>query len=103
MRGGRQRPYIVGGRRPKTSRQRLVLNMSYQMVAEMRAQKKYPNCEVLNSYNVGKDGKYYWYDIIMVDRAHPAITSDKDLAWIANHRGRVFRGKTSAGRKSKMG
>ena len=101
-RGGRQRPKFKGGRRPKTMRRTKIVAKSYQWVCEERAQKKYPNCEILNSYFVGKDGQSIWYEVILVDRSHPAIKKDKQLIWITNgkHKGRVFRGRTSAGRRS---
>ncbi len=37
----------------------------------------------------------------MVDPSHPVIRSDKDVGWIceSTHRGRVFRGLTSAGKE----
>jgi len=99
--GGRKRPQIKKGRRSKHSRQRKIVSKSYQVIAEERANKKYKNCEVLNSYWVGKDGKNYWFEIILVDRAHPVIKKDKKINWIAKDRGRVYRGKTSAGKKSR--
>ena len=102
-RGGKQRPKFSGGRRSKHMRRRLVLAKNYQQIAEGRANKKFSNCEVLNSYEVAKDGKYYWYEIILVDKNHPAIKSDKNLKWIAEkqHTRRVYRGLTSAARKSR--
>ena len=99
--GGRQRPDIKGARRSKHNRQRKNLNMSYQWIAEQRAQKKFINCEVLNSYWVAKDGKFYWFEIIMVDRASPVIMKDKNINWICSQKGRVFKGLTSAGKKSR--
>ena len=101
QRGSHMRPDIKGGRRPKTQRQKLALRKSYQVIAEERAGRKYSNCEVLNSYFVGKDGQTVWYEVILVDRTHPRIASDSSLSWIANDKGRVFRGRTSAGRKSR--
>lgn len=101
-RGGHTRPTIRRGRRSKHSSQRKNLSMSYQLIAEIKAQKSYVNCEVLNSYFVGKDGKHYWYEVILVDRAHPNIIKDKKLNWISLKKGRVYRGLTSAGRKSKI-
>ncbi len=100
-RGGRMRPAFKKGRKPKKRRRRLVLDMNYQSVAEQRAVKKFPNCEVLNSYFVGQDGINYWFEIIMIDRTHPAVIADKQLKWISEQKGRVFRGKTSAERKSR--
>jgi large subunit ribosomal protein L15e len=74
---------------------------SLRLIAEERAARKFPNLEVLNSYWVGEDGRFKWFEVIMVDRAHPAIKSDKDINWICQkqHRGRAFRGLTSAGKK----
>jgi len=102
-RGGKKRQYKAAGRRSKTSRRRLVLDKSYKQVAEERANKKYPNCEVLNSYEVAKDGKYCWYEVILVDTSAPEIKKDKDINWITNRKqkGRVYRGLTSSGRKSR--
>jgi large subunit ribosomal protein L15e len=101
LRGGHTKPKIWGGRRPKRATARRTLRKNYKMIAEERANKKYPNCEVLNSYYVARDGKYYWYEIILVDSAHPAIVADKDLGWISEkqHKRRAYRGLTSAGRK----
>lgn len=103
LRGGHQRPTIRSGRRPKHFRRHMVLDKSYQRIAEERANMKYPNCEVLNSYQVAKDGNYYWYEVILVDRDHPAILSDQSLSWIhdPHHKGRAFRGLTSSGRKGR--
>ena len=102
-RGGHVRPHEQGGRRPKHSSRRLDLSISYQIIAEQRVAKHYPNCEVLNSYWVGKDGIHYWYEVILVDKSHPAILADPQLRWIAisHHGGRVFRGLTAAGKRSR--
>ena len=65
-----------------------------------RAAKKFVNLEVLNSYWVGQDGRHKYYEIILVDPFHPAIINDKKLNWICEpqHKGRVYRGLTSAGK-----
>ena len=100
--GGLRKPRPRSGRRPK----RMGVyghapKKSLRLVAEERAARKYRNLEVLNSYYVGEDGLYKYYEVILVDPHHPAILSDPDINWIASpsQRGRVFRGKTSAGRK----
>ncbi|MEM5870716.1 MAG: 50S ribosomal protein L15e, partial [Candidatus Aenigmatarchaeota archaeon] len=72
---------------------------SLQLIAEEKAARKYRNLEVLNSYLVADDGVYKYFEIIMVDPHHPVIKSDKNINWICNQRGRVFRGLTSAGKK----
>ena len=98
-----KRPRITKGRRSKAARQNLVLSKNYQRISEERANKKFVNCEVLNSYWVAEDGKYKWFEIILVDRSHGAVKSDGDSGWIASkkHSKRVYRGLTSAGRKSR--
>ncbi|MFW6317919.1 MAG: 50S ribosomal protein L15e, partial [Halorubrum sp.] len=76
---------------------------SIQRIAEERASRKYRNLRVLNSYWVGEDGSQKWHEVILVDPAHPAIENDDDLGWITSddHRGRAFRGLTSAGTKGR--
>lgn len=103
-RGGRQRPQIRSGRRTKTSRRTKIVNLSYQAVAEQRAAKRYPNCEVLNSYFLAKDGKYDWYEIILVDKNSPEIKADERMKWIYSpkNRGRIYRGLTRASKSSRM-
>jgi len=88
-----------GGRRSRNMGIITPLRKSYKLIAEERANKKYPNCEVLNSYWVAKDGKHYWYEIILIDRDHPTVKADKSLSGVAKKRGRVFRGLTSAGKE----
>ena len=101
--GGHIRPKDFGGRRPRKSKLKIDLAISYQVIAEQRAAKKFPNCEVLSSYYVAKDGVYYWYEIILVDKSHPAIKKDSRISWISlkEHKGRVFRGLTTAGKRSR--
>lgn len=102
-RGGRQRPIIKKGRRTKTRRRRKIVSKSYQQVAEERANRKFKNLEVLNSYKIAKDGLYYWFEVILVDPNHSVIKKDKNIKWITEnqHKGRAFRGLTSAGRRSR--
>ncbi|MFW6014111.1 MAG: 50S ribosomal protein L15e [Nanoarchaeota archaeon] len=102
-RGGHERERIKAGRRPKAYGRTKPLSQSYQTIAELRVSKKYPNCEVLNSYWVAQDGIYYWYEVIVVDKSHPVVKSDKNLKWISNktNKGRVFRGLTSSEKKSR--
>ncbi|MBR9690168.1 50S ribosomal protein L15e [Candidatus Woesearchaeota archaeon] len=99
----RKREGGIKGRRPKTQRRKKVVSKNYKQIAEERAAKKYTNLEVLNSYWVGEDGQQKWFEIIMIDKEHPAIKKDKDLNWIGlpQQRRRVFRGLTSAAKKSR--
>ncbi len=101
-RGRLSRPRPRSGRRPKRMGvAKLKPAKSLRLIAEEKAARKFPNLEVLNSYWVWEDGRYKWFEVIMVDPNHPAIKSDKDINWICEkvHRGRVFRGLTSAGKK----
>lgn len=102
-RGGRKRPKRKGGRRSKRQTIKKVLKMNYRWVAEKRTARKFPNLEVLNSYWIGKDGKYYFYEVILVDPNRPEIKKDKNIKWILSkkHKKRVERGLTSAARKSR--
>ncbi len=100
--GGLRKPRPNKGRRPK----RMGVYgfspaKSLRLIAEERVARKFPNLEVLNSYYVGEDGLYKWYEVILVDPHHPAICNDPDINWICEkqHKGRVFRGLTSAGKK----
>ncbi|MEM1535284.1 MAG: 50S ribosomal protein L15e [Candidatus Pacearchaeota archaeon] len=101
-RGGHKRPRPRSGR--KTSKQtiRKALRMNYRWIAEQRAARK-TGLEVLNSYWLAKDGKYYWYEVILVDPSEPSIKADEQLKWITNkkNRGRAFRGLTSAAKKAR--
>ncbi len=92
------------GRRPKRMGVRkLTRRMNIQSMAEQRVARKFINLEVLNSYWVGEDGKHKYYEVIMLDPSHPSILADSNLNWIAKsgHKGRAFRGKTSAQRKGR--
>ncbi len=102
-RGGRTRPRHKHGRKSRKQHIRKILKMSYQWVAEVRAANAYRNLEVLNSYPLGKDGKYYFYEVLLVDPARPEVKADKNYAWIAQpvNRRRAHRGLTSAAKKSR--
>lgn len=103
-RGGRTRPtFHMKGRKSRKQSNRKILKMNYKWVAEIRAERRYNNLEVLNSYFIGKDGKHYYFEVIMVDPSRPEIKNDPVMKWIAdkkNH-GRAQRGLTSAARKSR--
>lgn len=98
-RGGKKRPTIRKGRRSKHFHLTKTLTVNYQWIAENRTAKKYHNCEVLNSYFVGKDGKHYWFEVLIVD---PEIVKKYDgMEWILRNRNRPGRGLTNAARKSR--
>jgi len=102
--GGLQKRKIRKGRRAKRmGMKKITMGKSIKRIAEERTAKRYPNMEVLNSYWVGEDGKHVWFEIILVDKHHPSVMADKNLNWICGraHKNRVYRGKTSAGRKGR--
>lgn len=103
-RGGLRKHRIKGGRKPKRKGiKKITMAKSIQRIAEERTAKHYPNLEVLNSYWVGEDGKYKFYEVILVDPFHPVIQNDKKINWICKpqHKRRVYRGLTSAGKKGR--
>ena len=103
-RGGRKRKTTgVRGRKSTKTTTKKVLKMNYRWVAEIRAERKYKNLEVLNSYWIGKDGKHYFFEIIMVDPTKPEIKNDPVYKWIVKSRNkkRAERGLTSAAKKSR--
>ena len=102
-RGGRQKPRPTVKRRSKRFSVMKILKMNYRWVAEQRFQKEFRNLEVLNSYLIGKDGKYYIYEVIALDRNAPEIKADPQYNWVLNpsNQFRALRGLTSAGKKSR--
>lgn len=102
--GVTKRPAVTHARRPKRHVMlRLPVRKSKQRIAEERANRKYPNLEVLNSYWAGDDSKNEWYEVILVDPNHPAIFKDKSLNFMCKKvsTGRASRGLTSSGKKSR--
>lgn len=100
-RGGHARPRPNKGRKGRRMHTRKNLKMSYQWIAEQRAERKFSNLIVLNSYLIGKDGINYFYEIIMVDPTKQEIQNDKTLNWVCDKKKRSMRGLTSAGKKSR--
>ena len=94
-RGKRKRKKPRKGRKPAKAGRFFSPGKSLQRIAEERANKRHPNCEVLNSYWVGETGQYKYFEAILYDLAHPA---NKKLP---RARGRVYRGLTSAGKKGR--
>lgn len=102
-RGGRTKTRPRKGRRTKRMTSKKVVKMNYRWVSEQRCQRKFPNLEVLNSYWVGKDGRHYFYEVILLDPSRPEIKKDKNFNFVLRpaNRSRVFRGLTGAGKKSR--
>lgn len=102
--GGRERPRHKKGRKPsKAGFVHFTPKKSHQLIGEEKVQRAFPNLEVLNSYYVGEDGEQKWFEVILLDPHHPSVIKDKDVGWIAlpQHRKRVHRGLTSAGKAAR--
>ncbi len=99
VRGLRKRPATHRGRKPSKTGVYMAFKKSLQSIAEDRAARRMANCEVLNSYFVGEDGQYKFFEIILLDRNKNSILNDKEYAGIIANRGRAFRGLTSSGVK----
>jgi large subunit ribosomal protein L15e len=102
-RGGHKRPRPNKGRRSVRMHTNMNLRMNYQTIAEQRVARKYTNLEVLNSYQIGKDGVNYFYEVILVDPQIPEIKSDKNVNFLCDgkNRKRSLRGLTSASKKTR--
>jgi large subunit ribosomal protein L15e len=93
-RSGFRKTRPTGGRRQKRlGVNKIKLAKNLRLVAEERVARRFPNLEVLNSYWVWEDGRFKWFEVIMVDTQilpdHPIATQTR----------RVFRGLTSAGKE----
>jgi large subunit ribosomal protein L15e len=101
-RGGRNRPKFSRGRKPsKMGLTKYFPKKSLQWTAEEKAGRKFTNMEVLNSYWVGEDGMHTWFEVVLVDPAHPSLMKHARWTAMKPNRGRVFRGLTSAGKKGR--
>ncbi|MCA9459777.1 MAG: 50S ribosomal protein L15e [Nanoarchaeota archaeon] len=103
IRGGKNNAAIKKGRDGGNKTTRLSQSKNYKWIAEERANKRYPNLEVLNAYWVGDDEKYSWHEVILVDIFHPQILTDKNVGWMfsSKHTNRASRGLTSSGKKAR--
>merc|ERR1712138_35495 len=80
---------------------KLKKSRSHRSVAEEKIGRKCSNLRVLNSYWVGQDAAYKFFEVILVDPNHTAIKKDPRINWIVSekHNRREIRGLTSAGMK----
>jgi len=105
-RGGRKKPVPKGqvyGKPKSVGINQLKNQRSLQAVAEDRVGRKCRALRVLNSYWVGQDSTYKFFEVICADPNHKAIRRDPDIQWIVKgvHKHREMRGLTSANRKSR--
>jgi large subunit ribosomal protein L15e len=90
--GRRRRPTPDKGRNPAHAYLIVQPGTSLKGQAEQKANRKFTNLEVLNSYLVGEDGNYKFFEVILVDAA---------LAGLSLGKRRAYRGLTSSGRKAR--
>lgn len=105
-RGGRKRLAAKGiayGKPKSAGINQLKFQRSIQSVAEERVGRACGGLRVMNSYWVGNDAVYKYYEVICVDPAHKAVRKDPRINWICNavHKHRELRGLTSAGKKNR--
>ncbi|CAF89281.1 unnamed protein product [Tetraodon nigroviridis] len=105
-RGGRKRPVPKGatyGKPVHHGVNQMKFARSLQSVAEERAGRHCGALRVLNSYWVGEDSTYKFFEVILIDPFHKAIRRNPDTQWITKpvHKHREMRGLTSAGKKSR--
>ena len=105
-RGGRKRPNakgIVYGKPKHHGINQLKFQRNLRSVAEERVGRRCGNLRVLNSYWVNQDSTFKFFEVILVDPSHKAITRDPRINWICapTMKHRELRGLTSAGRKGR--
>uniref|UniRef100_A0A8D2CPP9 Ribosomal protein L15 n=1 Tax=Sciurus vulgaris TaxID=55149 RepID=A0A8D2CPP9_SCIVU len=105
-RGGGKRPVPKGatyGKPVHHGVNQLKFARSLQSVAEERAGCHCGALRVLNSYWVGEDSTYKFFEVILIDPFHKAIRRNPDTQWITKpvHKHREMRSLTSAGCKSR--
>ena len=78
--GGMRKQRPRGGRRPKhLGVTKIKSDDNMKTVANRRVLERYPNMQFLGSYFIYKDGKHYWFEVILADPDHPRIAQDKEL------------------------
>jgi len=90
--GRRTRVTPMGGRKHKNNYRFVQPGLSHQAMAEQRANRMYTNMEVLNSYWVGEDGTYKYFEVLLADPSKPTVNVSSVI-----RQGKSFRGLTSAG------
>jgi large subunit ribosomal protein L15e len=76
-RGGMRKKRPTSGRRPKhMGVLKIKSDVSSQKVAERRVSERYPNMKLMGSYPIWEDGRFAWFECVLVDPVHPAIAKD---------------------------
>jgi large subunit ribosomal protein L15e len=79
-RGGMRQKRPTSGRRPKhLGTLKIKGHFSSQDTADRRVLEKFPNTELIGSYPVYQDGRFIWYEVILVDIHHPSVQDSYEL------------------------
>lgn len=79
--GGFSKPRPRSGRRPKALGViKHKVNVSLKEEAINRVSRKYVNMHVLGAYELFRDAKYAWYEVILADPNHPSIKSSGNIS-----------------------
>merc|ERR1719410_2546139 len=106
-RGGRKRPVQKGcvyGKPRNSGRLRKIKKpRTHKSIGEERVGRKCTNMRVLNSYWVGQDASFKFFEVILVDPSHKAIRRDPRINWICSQKmkHREMRGLTATGKKAR--
>lgn len=105
-RGGRKRNVPKGavcGKPRNLGIRKLKAARTLKSVAEERVGRKCSNMRVLNSYWVGQDASFKFFEVILVDPSHKAIRRDPRINWICSQKmkHREMRGLTATGKKAR--
>ena len=105
-RGGRKKPVpkgVVFGKPVNQGIVKLKFASTLRSIAESKIGRKVSNLRVLNSYWVGQDSTFKYFEVILVDPRHKAVRGDARINWICKGTGkhRENRGLTSTGKKSR--
>ena len=64
----------------------LELSTKYDLdILQERVGRRLQGLRILNSYWVGQDSTYKYFEVIMIDPHHKAITSDPKINWMTKY------------------
>jgi len=76
-RGGMRHKRPTSGRRPKhMGVLKIKSAVSSKSVAERRVSERFPNMKVIGSYPVWEDGRFAWFECVLIDPLSPGIKKD---------------------------
>merc|ERR1712183_754163 len=75
---------IIYGKPKRQGVNQMKSRKNLRSIGEERVGRHIGSLRVLNSYWVGQDGTYKFFEVICVDPAHNAVRNDAKLNWICN-------------------